>query len=1144
MLLKSKEIIAILTAITLLLSLTTIAFAEPPAAPPDGFQGDNSGEPPSAPPEGGMGGPGGGQNVSVNWSGATEITSATTETGKTYNSETANENALLIDTNEAVTLSNITVSKTGDSDGGDATSFYGTNAGILVKGGSNTTITGATITTDASGANGVFSYGGNGAQNGAAGDGTTVNISDTTIHTTGNGSGGIMTTGGGVTNANNLTVVTEGGSSAPIRTDRGGGTVTVTGGSYTSNGLGSPAVYSTADITVNDAELTSNLSEGVCIEGKNSVTFNNVNLTANNTQMNGNATFLDTIMIYQSMSGDADSGTSSFTATGGTINSKNGHVFHITNTNAVITLNGVTINNSDSENVLLSVCDDGWNGAGNIAALNANSQELSGNILVGSNSSLTLNLNNSSVFTGAISGNITNAKGQTVSDSVGTVNVTLDETSKWYLTADTYVSSFDGNAANVITNGYTLYVNGAALDGTTAADTAKSDISVSVNGKQVDFSAYDNVKPYIESDRTLIPIRALAENMGFTVDWDDATKTVTVKGGDTEITLVIDSNKATVNGETYTLDVPARITSDRTFIPLRFVSENMGATVDWNDADRSIAIAKDNILAKIDNTKWQYSEENKVYWQTGITYCANPADTAYETLGIFVPSAYMTASDNGDGTYTCVINNDTAINGYTAKTAPIVIPINTPGYSAMNPPTGYDSSTVSYTDAGFVYVYAGARGRNEGAPAGVTDFKAAIRYIRYNGDLLAGDKDSIFSFGMSGGGAQSALIGTTGNSELYTPYLNAIGAANERDDVKGSMCWCPITNLDIANEAYEWNMGITRSDLDNETQALSEGLADAFADYINEIKLTDENGTVLLLEQDENGAWTKGTYYDYIKSEIERSLNNFLADTTFPYTKQASGGFGGMMGGGFGGQKPNFANGEKPDGMEDTDNANMPIEAIDGINRNTNNTQTAEDAKTYQTAEEYIADLNGDNVWIVYDKNTNTAKITSIEAFVKACKTASKSVGAFDDLNAAQGENTLFGYGDGKGAHFDSIMAKLLENTEYAQSYNTDLAKTDALGNGVTYRLNMYTPMYYIDDMYEGYKTSDVAKYFRIRTGINQGDTALSTEINLALALQKYGSDVDFEMVWGQGHTKAERGDQTEDSSDKNFMEWVNECMK
>lgn len=191
------------------------------------------------------------------------------------------------------------------------------------------------------------------------------------IKTTGDGSGGIMTTGGGITYAYELDVETSGRSSAPIRTDRGGGTVYVDGGTYTSNGLGSPAIYSTAEIHVENAELTSNLSEGVCIEGKNSIELTNCNMTANNTKCNGNATFYDTIMIYQSMSGDADSGTSSFTMNGGSLTSKNGHVFHVTNTNAIINLNGVKIVNNDSDNILLSVCADGWSGAGNIATLNA-----------------------------------------------------------------------------------------------------------------------------------------------------------------------------------------------------------------------------------------------------------------------------------------------------------------------------------------------------------------------------------------------------------------------------------------------------------------------------------------------------------------------------------------------------------------------------------------------------------------------------------------------------------------------------------------------------------------------------------------------------------------------------------------------------
>ena len=434
--------------------------------PPDGAPGGDVG----TPPDGGMGGPGGmpgggpDSGSDSDYSGAVEITSAESQDSLTYETSTVDQSALLISTAEDVSITNPTVVKSGSSDGGDSCNFYGLNAAVLVKDGSTATITGGTITSDADGANGVFSYGGNGGRNGAEGDGTTVVIRDTVITTTGSGSGGIMTTGGGTTYAYDLTVTTSGDSSAPIRTDRGGGTVHVDGGSYTSNGLGSPAIYSTADITVENAVLTSNLSEGVCIEGKNSITLLNCDLSASNTKCNGNATFLDTIMIYQSMSGDADSGTSSFTMTGGSLTSTNGHVFHVTNTNAVINLSGVEIRNEDASGVLLSVCDDGWNGAGNVATLNADGQTLSGTLLVGSNSSLTLNLINGSSFTGTVSGEIVNAKGATVSTETGTVDVTLDGTSTWTLTADTYVSSFSGDTANITFNGYTLYVDGVAVN--------------------------------------------------------------------------------------------------------------------------------------------------------------------------------------------------------------------------------------------------------------------------------------------------------------------------------------------------------------------------------------------------------------------------------------------------------------------------------------------------------------------------------------------------------------------------------------------------------------------------------------------------------------------------------------------------------
>ena len=430
-------------------------------------QNPPSGEKPGEPPSGGNpgtppggGGEGGSSSSSVEYKAAVSITESGDYSGKTYASTTVDESALLISASGTVTVSDMTVTKSGSSSGGDSCNFYGLNAAVLVKDGANAVITGGSVTSDASGANGIFSYGGNGGKNGATGDGTTVTVTDTVITTTGDGSGGIMTTGGGITKAKNLIVKTSGRSSAPIRTDRGGGTVTVEGGSYSSSGLGSPVIYSTADITVTGVELISTQSEGVCIEGKNSISLINCNMTASNTNMNGNATFLDTIMIYQSMSGDADSGTSSFSMTGGKLTSKKGHVFHVTNTNAVINLSGVQIINEDNSGVLLSVCDDGWSGAKNIATVNARSQELNGIILAGSGSTLTLNLEEGSAFTGCVSGSITNAKGKSVSASVGQVTVKIDETSSWTLTADSDIYSFTGDASRIILNGHKLTVNG------------------------------------------------------------------------------------------------------------------------------------------------------------------------------------------------------------------------------------------------------------------------------------------------------------------------------------------------------------------------------------------------------------------------------------------------------------------------------------------------------------------------------------------------------------------------------------------------------------------------------------------------------------------------------------------------------------
>jgi hypothetical protein len=554
-------------------------------------------------------------------------------------------------------------------------------------------------------------------------------------------------------------------------------------------------------------------------------------------------------------------------------------------------------------------------------------------------------------------------------------------------------------------------------------------------------------------------------------------------------------------------------------------------------------------LAQIDNTKWQYNEEDDVYYQLGITYCENPADTEYEELAIIVPAAYMEGKENGDGTYTCTLSETGQVNGYTASTAPVVFPVNTPGYSAQSPMTEY-SSASDYTSAGFIYVHAGCRGRDAGAPAGVTDLKAAIRYIRYNAGNIAGDMDRIFTFGMSGGGAQSVLVGVTGDSDLYDDYLKAIGAVQGvSDSVLGSQSWCPITSLDSADEAYEWMMATSRSGLSDEEQKISDNLTAAYADYINGLGLTDTEGKGLTLEESEDGRYQSGSYYEYMKSVIEESLNNFLANTEFPYDADASSqGHQAGMGpdGGNGGQRPDKGdfNGQKPEGMtgdiQDKKSGDTDFTQIDDISRN-ENTSGVSISGTYETAADYIDALNANGTWVNYDESTNTATISSIADFAKAVKTATKGIAAFDQLDGSQGENTLFGYGDGEGAHFDSMLAQILNDigSSYSEDYKEDLEKEDAQGHTVDYRLNMYSPLYYLLSSSEGYQSANMAKYFRINTGLWQSDTAVNTEANLVLALKNYGSNVDYSFVWGQEHTMAESsGDST-----TNFISWVNECV-
>ena len=353
------------------------------------------------------------------------------------------EHAIEVD-GEEKSYTNVKVTKSGDSEKNDEADFYGDNSAIFATNKANLTLSNLDVSTNGAHANAVFSYG----------EGTTVNISDSTIETSGNCSGGLMTTGGGTMNANNVTIKTSGNSSAAIRSDRGGGTVTVNGGLYETSGTGSPSIYSTADITVSDATLSSTTSEGIVIEGKNSVTLNNCDLTANNTEHNSDKSDVyKGIMIYQSMSGDAASGKATFAATNGSITNQKGDVFFVNNTSTDISLENVTIANEDSTGVFLRAEAAGWGNEGSNGGkvnLNAKNQTIDGNIIVDDISVLNLYLKEGSAYAGAI-----NAE-----NSSGEIYVELDANSTWTLTGDSYITSLTCSEGSINLNGHKLYING------------------------------------------------------------------------------------------------------------------------------------------------------------------------------------------------------------------------------------------------------------------------------------------------------------------------------------------------------------------------------------------------------------------------------------------------------------------------------------------------------------------------------------------------------------------------------------------------------------------------------------------------------------------------------------------------------------
>lgn len=363
-----------------------------------------------------------------------------TSTSQAFAATVNDRSAILVSNGGKFTATGATVTSTGDTSSNDQSSFAGLNAAVLATTGSAISLANSSITTSGSGANGAFAYG----------SGSSVTLSKVAITATGGGGHGVMATGGGTATVSDLTVNTAGRNSAPLATDRGGGTIIATGGTYNSTGADSPPLYSTGTIVAENIAGTGAASEAAVIEGANSITINNSTLRGANKWG---------VLIYQSMSGDAEGARGLFTMTGGSLATSVGPLFKVTNTTGIITLSEVKL--EATSGTFLDASADSWGNSGSNgghAEVTATAQTIAGNVLTDAISTVKLTLKNGSKLTGAI-------------DSVNTaknVTLTLDAASTWEVTADSHLTCLDvasgvsgGAVTNITGNGHTVYYDAA-----------------------------------------------------------------------------------------------------------------------------------------------------------------------------------------------------------------------------------------------------------------------------------------------------------------------------------------------------------------------------------------------------------------------------------------------------------------------------------------------------------------------------------------------------------------------------------------------------------------------------------------------------------------------------------------------------------
>ena len=525
------------------------------------------------------------------------------------------------------------------------------------------------------------------------------------------------------------------------------------------------------------------------------------------------------------------------------------------------------------------------------------------------------------------------------------------------------------------------------------------------------------------------------------------------------------------------------------------LSETPGANVEPEVED------KEEFTGLLDMDKWKYNSEDEVYYQTGIYYSQASLDSQYQKMALFIPEKYFRCNELKGNLFSCEPNMAALINGYTVRSAPIVTEIDSPNYAAEPALTDY-RDYKKYTNSGFIYAHIGFRGAEHGAPAAVTDMKAAIHFIKHNKVRIPGNTDFIYAIGINQGANLAAVLAASGDNRLYLPYLQEIGALNGlNDSIKGVMLINPVSGLDTYNEAVEWIFNNTRQGLTPEQQKTSEKMVKEYAAYINRAGFIGPSGNALTLQHSSRGTYQNGTYYDYVKNTIRDSLQHFINEHTFPFAV--------------------------PKSWEISEDA-APLH---------NNVKLF---GTYQTKHKLFEDLNAQKTWIS-DEGILGIRVTSLDEFNKIFNHKQLPLASVDGINKDKTENLLFGIGDGKRLHFDTYTAKALKNTPEGKNIENDLYKRDKFGYNTSKRLNMYNPLYYIVPSYDGYKTSTVAPYWSIRNGLFQNNNVLTSAINLFLAINNYlnGKNVDYRTVWGLGDI-----DKIREKDRTDFIAWIEKNTK